>query len=95
MAAPTADLAPRLEDLQLDASGMLVDESEYFNSDRQDVAIITPDGSTDEQDAEPLATDCTSLPDSFQTYARATASQAGRPQASQEPLDCLAMEFVS
>jgi hypothetical protein len=49
-----------VEDLQIDSNGMLVDEAEYFNGDRPDVAIITPDSSIDEPESEPLADDCTS-----------------------------------
>jgi hypothetical protein len=56
-----ADLRPLLGAVKLDSNGMLVDEAEYFNEDRPDVAIITPDSSIDEPEGEPLANDCTSL----------------------------------
>ncbi len=57
---PETDLTPLVEEMKLDSNGMLVDDAEYFNGDRPDVAIITPDSSIDEPEADPLANDCMS-----------------------------------
>lgn len=58
MAHFATDIVPIFEGLEIDSNGMLVDDAEYFNGDRPDVAIITPDSSLDEPEAEPLANDC-------------------------------------
>lgn len=52
-----ADLDSRLVGMQLTGDAMLVDHLEELD-EKQDVAIISPDGSVDESELEPLADDC-------------------------------------
>ena len=52
-----ADLDSRLFGVQLTGDAMLVDHLEELD-EKQDVAIISPDGSVDESELEPLADDC-------------------------------------
>lgn len=53
-----ADLDSRLVGMQLTGDAMLVDHLEELD-EKQDVAIISPEGSVDESELEPLADDCT------------------------------------
>ena len=53
-----ADLKAQLGALQIGGGGdMLIDEYDVVD-DKLDVAIITPEGSLDEPEPEPLADDC-------------------------------------
>lgn len=52
-----ADLDSRLVGMQLTGDAMLVDHLEELD-EKQEVAIISPDGSVDESELEPLADDC-------------------------------------
>ena len=55
-----ADLKTHLGDLQMGGGGdMLIDDYDPVD-EKPDVAIITPDGSSEEQEPEILADDCTS-----------------------------------
>jgi len=54
-----ADLDSRLVGMQLTGDAMLVDHLEELD-EKQEVAIISPDGSVDESELEPLADDCMS-----------------------------------
>ncbi len=52
-----ADLDSRLVGMQLTGDAMLVDHLEEVD-EKQEVAVISPDGSVDDSDLEPLADDC-------------------------------------
>lgn len=57
-----ADLNTHLGDLQMGGGGdMLIDDYDPVD-EKPDVAIITPDDSTEEKEPEILASDCTSIP---------------------------------
>jgi hypothetical protein len=59
-----ADLKTQLGALQIGGGGdMLIDEYDVVD-EKPDVAIITPEGSLDESEPEPLADDCMSAEDS-------------------------------
>lgn len=54
-----ADLSAHMGELQMGDGSEMVGVDEYDPLDeKQDVAIITPDGSTDELPPEPRADDC-------------------------------------
>jgi hypothetical protein len=52
-----ADLDSRLIGMQLTGDAMLVDHLEEVD-EKQEVAVISPDGSVDDSDLEQLADDC-------------------------------------
>lgn len=55
-----ADMDARFVGMQLTGDAMLVDHYDDVD-EKQDVAIISPDGSLNEPEAEPMADDCTNL----------------------------------
>ena len=63
-----ADLGTRLGKLQMGGGGdMLIDDYDVVD-EKPDVAIITPDDSTEEQEPEIRADDCIS-PETLQNYS--------------------------